>query len=690
MLTMPIPADARLAAFPKIALDSTVYRNLVNGALAEQNVGLQWQGVSMQGADAYLQLEVVAAPDAGAAIQLDRSFTIPEAIQAFRAAEETVETRRQAMVQAAAAQMVLRDPPTDARLKDLNPAERAWLEKTSDALAQIADDICAAQTTPWSQEIEAWVETHGTALDKWHYRRIRTPELPLLLERNCPTSFENSENYASSVSCFPPTPSYNAMLPADFSKEELAHLETFPPEHPVRLPYTVVERASDADVAALTAGPLKEGGREIRWLVTGLDGRQYSVTHILFHPRYVAYFRAFADILEDHAQLQVGDSSLDPTFRDYLLEMATCLRNGDMERMLNADLNQTKGDLYLSFFPHESYWADNMKFPWSFAVGLRDHQAINALRHKAYAFAALEEKACTIAARVGAPPPTSSIATDEIEKSVQVVWFHRNGGYLRTCAGGEVLGHDYPKVVYPGVAGHRAVIIADPVFADEDILQGLAAEFLPPEDAAQVNATAVLENIVWHEGSHGVSGNKPDTVVVGGAGTFGVVYGKQWGNVVEPQSDTAVPVAHEVLFSNQDTTEAEMNASLRSQFVRLLRKFVPKEKVLSEKFDAPHSFGATISLGWLYLQGNIVELGDDGLFQVDWERFAQSQKDLWDKLTEFGFQNSSEAFREFCRQCVAAIPDPIQKRILEGLARKNHRFLLNRGHLKPAPLGPAA
>ena len=280
--------------------------------------------------------------------------------------------------------------------------------------------------------------------------------------------------------------------------------------------------------------------------------------------------------------------------------------------------------------------------------------------------------------------PDTEFDVSNIEQMVQIVWVYRNGGFVRCFPHGEVAGHDYPKVCPEGVTAHRFVVIADTIHADIGILKGLAEEFLPPADAAMVSFEALREFTLWHEGSHALLGNRPETATTGGS-TMGTTYGHLWGHLAEPQSDTAFAKAHHILRSDHAMDQRLAAATLRTQFIRLLKKFVLKSVVLDPNFDDPHTFGANQTLGHL-LQEGIARLREDGKFDVDWERFAQFNRTLWKELLAYGFQDSPEPYRQRAHEHIQAIPDAIQERIPEGQRRRLKRLLLNRGHLEPPPL----
>jgi hypothetical protein len=589
-------------------------------------------------------------------------------------AREVVEGRRRRVVEVAARQMLITPSPTLDHLDEATRPERLWLQRVAEPLARIANDLYAAQTSPWSECIDGWMARHGDAASLWHYHRIRTPNLPGLLPAFIPSDVPDAALYASSVAFFPRRPAYHAMLPADFSEEELAHLRNFPQDHPIRLPYTVVERLTEEEASTL-------GEEKASLIVRGLGDRPYRVTHMRFHPRYSRHFEEFAEILERNADVSVDGEALDPGFRDYTLRMAGCLRGGDFLDLLRADLEQSSGNILLTFFPHEGSWADNLKFPWMFEIGIRSRSLSETMSQRGDAFSMLEGRARGIAEACGAPAPNRPVEPVDVERMFQLIWVYRNGGFARAFPHGEPGGHDYPKIDLPGIRGHRAVVMADTVMATEERDKRYAEEFLSAEDAALVTGEAMLLLTIWHEGSHGVLGNKPDTPLADGR-TLGQVYANLWGRLVEPQSDAAFAVVNNWLRNGGRVTREEYDRMLRAAFIVILKRMAPPERLWEPSYDSGHEAGATMTFGWL-LQTGVVEPLDEGRFDVAWDRMAESLERLWVALTHFAFDDSTRPFREFVDQCVASIPSPTMDRILGVQRRLRTRRLLTRGDVSP-------
>lgn len=661
------------------------YVRLVNRVLQERGTGLQW---IPDGAPGDRYVGKVASSD------LSRYMTgwrvHAAAIQAaFCDARRIVEERRMAMVRAADAQMKIVESPTFDHLDSLNRAESAWLQLVSARLAFITDQLYTAQTSLESDALCEWMKDHADPVSMRHFQRIRTDDLPILLEKFMPENIPEASLYASSIALFPDRPAYSAMYPHDFTAGELEFIEKkYPSTHPIRQPFTVIERATKDNLHLDSEGNFQRGpgGQEIRWLVEGPDKQSYIVTHMRFHPRYEGFFLQFAYVLRRYADICVGGETLHPNFKDYVLTMARCLRSGDFVNLLKADLNQVEGNLFLTFFPHEGYWDDGIKFPWMFEVGIRDRIASEKFRERGYIFEKLEERAREIGSRVGASAPTHTIGMGDIEKMVQVVWVYKNGGFLRGFPHGIVAGHDYPKADYEGVEGHRVVIVRDSFSssAAQEQAARLAHEFLPAPDADMINVDVLLSNIIWHEGSHGVSGNKPDTALSQG-GTLAQALGSLWGKLVEPQSDVAFVVANRIAFEDGKISKEEREAALRRQFLRLMTMTQKRERVLDREFPAPHPAGATMTLGWLYQEGISITLDENEKFIVDWAQFEAGLARLWEKLTEFGFLGVPDDFFAFYQGCIRAIPDYVEARILAGQRKHLAKNLLNRGDLIPRP-----
>ncbi len=668
---------------PAAEVISTSYAGLLNESLALEGLAIKETAIGKASLDLLRSqrgLRTILEPATSG-----HPIRWAKAQEAVKTAQAAIEARRMTMVAAAAKQMDIVATPTFSKLGWVNPAERLWMERTAPRLARIAGELYTAQTNPDSRRIEHWMKKNGDALSRWHFDRVRTADLPALLDSHMPKEIEHAEAYASSVPWFPAVPRYSAMLPSDMTPEELSFLvATYPSSHPVRTPYTVVERATRLSIRKLRSGPRKTAaGLEYQWLVDGQGGQKYKVTHMRFHPRYSSLFQRFAKIVKESADITDGITSLHPSFRNYLLEMVECLMSGDFVRLLKADLNQTEGNVFLTFFPHEGYWDDNMKFPWMFEIAIRDQDAIRAVREKGYVLNRLEDRARAIASRLGAPQPSHVIDMGEVEKMVQVVWMWRNGGFVRAFPHGEVAGHDYPKADYETVSGHRAVIIADPMMARRPLARRIAAEFLPERDLSKLTDETAIANVLWHEASHGISGNKPDTRLRSG-GTLGVAYGALWGKLAEPQSDAAFAVANEILLADNLISVQTYESSLVDQFLRCMSMFRSKERVLQDGFD-PHAAGATMTLGWLIMEG-IVRLNEGTeLFDVDWERFNGSLVRLWEKLTEFGFQGDPSAYKSFFRDTVSAIPEAMEKRIIAGQKKHLTRALLSRNDITAPP-----
>ncbi len=668
MLSVHLPIVNGIPNFTGVFPVTQTYVNLVNHVLQERDTGLQWNPNGEPG-DRYIG-------------RISTGWRVSTSViqTAFCDARRIVEERRMQMVRAADTQMKIIESPTFDHLDSLNLAERAWLKLVSGELAFITDELYAAQTSLESDAFMQWMKDHADPVSMRHFQRIRTSDLPNLLEKFMPTGIPEAVLYASSIALFPDKPTYSAMFPHDFTPAELQFIEEkYPPNHLIRQTFTVIERATDKN--------LDFESQNINWsLVRGMNNTTYKVTHMRFHPRYERFFLQFADVLDRYAEISVGGESLHPKFKEYVLKMAACLRSGDFVEILKADLNQIEGNLFLTFFPHEGYWDDGMKFPWMFEVGIRDRATSEKFREQGYIFERLEEKAREIGRRVGAPEPTHKVDMGDIEKMVQIVWVYRNGGFLRTFPHGIVGGHDYPKANYDGVKGHRVVIVKDSFFSNisEEQARRVAYEFLPDEDAAMVNLDVVLSNIIWHEGSHGVSGNKPDTALSQG-GTLSQAMGSFWGKLVEPQSDVAFSLANRIGFEDKKISREERAAGLRRQFIRLMTATHKRERALDEKFPSPHAAGATMSLGWLYQEGVSMSLNENGKFIIDWEQFETSLCRLWEKLTEFGFLGVRDDYFKFYQECIRAIPDSVEARILEGQKKHLVKNLLNRGDLIPHP-----
>ncbi len=673
---------------------SDTYVRHLNAALAEQGAGITVSapkpGAVETNHDSFVIVELgnlSASPGSG-------FLNLAPIENKLIAAQRRVEELRQAAALASAKTVTVAPNPTLDHMGHLNPAESAWLERVSGPLAELVNDLYAAQTDLHYEDYRRYMEGGSDLLhppnlkdehprkvpvdsaSRWNFARIRTPDQPTL----------DDQTYNSSIPWFPQRPWTSAMLPDDFTAEETAYLKTrYRPEHPVHFPYTVLERMSPEEASPTPV--TKSDGIEKEWHVPGLDGRWYRVTHMRFHERYARFFDPMADLLENNADITVAGTALDPGFRDHTLSVAKALRSGDFLKLLEDDLNQPLGNIFLTIFPHESEWEDRIKNPWELVVGVRDHQITQRLQTNAIrVHQQLQAWTREIAEEFGVSSPIGEPTEPKnVMKMVEVVWAYRTGGYFRSVLDGDVGGHDYPKWKNPRFQGLRkAVILADSEYVRIPVRQGLARNLFGEEMAGLFDFLVRLENTAWHEIAHDF--NRPDTIVAGGV-TLGTAFGSSLDAFAEPQSDAAIGAAQAVLLDAHVITEKDSEKSFFNFLLRALQmanksNFLKQLDKGARDFTNNHAFGLTVIVGWLFQNGvlSLEEVEGGTRLKIDGEGLFN--KELWKRYIRMGYAGSKDAYFDFAEECIRAIPDQGVK-VITAAKLPIPRTIVGRGDVSP-------
>lgn len=196
--------------------------------------------------------------------------------------------------------------------------------------------------------------------------------------------------------------------------------------------YTVVERAIPEEVERIqTIVKMNRFNEPMEWIVEGFEGRKYKVINIAFHERFRPHFLRVAQVLRENAPIEIDGDTLDPSFKEYTLVMADAFENGQFEKLLAADMAQTSGNLFFTFFPHEGYWSDNTKFPWMMEIGIRDGAFKNEALIHAQAFQWLEEKTARIIQTTGLSYEPRLMNSEDQARSSEFLWVLRTGGSIQ-------------------------------------------------------------------------------------------------------------------------------------------------------------------------------------------------------------------------------------------------------------------
>lgn len=583
----------------------------------------------------------------------------------------SIEGKRRQVVKAARDQMqIVTSRTLDRNILNLaTPAEVGWIKFVSDPLQKISLTLFGRQANYNYDALVVWMTANGDPDSVHHFSRMQTPAVPPLAAvtdaalRSRLDLSEKAEksptDFANVFPWFQGSPSFNAMLSPDIDRQDLEYFsKTYDKNSPILLPWTVIERM---ETRPESASPSAVKGRDDKW---------YRVTNIAHHPRYRPLFLDAAKVLRDGAKKFPG---IDPEFRDYTLTMAECFETGDFIRLLKADLNQSKGNLFLTFFPHEGYWGDGIKFPWMLEVGIR--QPSSQSPEEAGLIQELEDKVAAFAQQKGLPYTRRAIDSSDAKKSAVLFWAYRTGGFMRAFFR-EPIGHDYPKRDYPGINQHRNVVVLDSAGAKVPFLR-LQQKELFRTPGTPIAAEQVVDFANWHEGSHG-TGMRPLDKVASGR-TMSDVFGPCWGALAEPLADAGSIWLNIRRFEKGVISRTALDHFLNGAAMYQLDRMKPSKAIMGPYLchpEAGHLVGAAMMTGWYFKEGVLTTKGNQ--VELAHDKMIAATNTFWEKLTDFSLTDNVEGYKSFIRDTVTAIPADVEKHALASQAKNSKATLVNR------------
>lgn len=681
--------------FPGWASSSDRYRELFNTVAQEMNLGIAWTQDAAGGAANVPEAErgeVEIAPEARQRYGLDGPAGIkvnPLFSEDICKVTAEIERRRRFMAKAGIDVFPAAESGTFThhKLDALSPAERRWMETVAPAFADEAHQIYGLQAVPQFLPTQGWMDVYADDASQYHYHRI----LSSLIPEGDGNGFADPEKYASSVPWFPRDSLssghlYGMMWPVDFTKAELDHINAhYGEDDPIRLPYTVVSRIDAAEAARIERSPAKDGKAPVEWVRTGPDGKRYRVVNMAFDEQMRPHFQRIASLLRAKADIAEQGSTLGPAFRGYTLEMADALEHGDFPRLLRADMAQ-KGRIFLTFFPHEGYWACNTKYPFMFEVGVKDSSLDQAVAKQGYAVAWLGKEIEGIAREAGlsayrAPKFDPAAVVD----STAFFWPVRAAAFMRIHER-DPGGHDYPKRTYAGIEGHRVVMLLDVLETWAPRTASVAEATFGKEIAGLVSPESFSKSTFWHEVGHGAQ-LRPEVKTLSGK-PVSSAFGNLWGVLVEPWADAGVVLAYDRLRRDGKVSEQEFREVVLTDILYSAVRLQPRAKALSDDVisGAPHYTGSGMYLGWLYNHGAIVR-GKGALLAFDEAKIVPAARKFVERLATIAAKGDAKALDAFMRECVAMIPEDLEKQIVAKKAAATPYRLIDRGDLEPMPKG---
>lgn len=586
-----------------------------------------------------------------------------------------VERRRKAVNDAGMQVFPLEKSSTFSQRRDalLNPAEKAWYQRVGETLYDASMVIYGIQAAPQHPETLKWVHRQADPSSRFHYERARAASgAP---KKDVP-GIPESNRYASSVSWFPDAPSYSNMWPLDLTADELTYINaTYNDQDPIRLPWTRVSRVSAADAEKIADNSPKFDEPQHEWARKGAGDRWYRVVNMTADPEMRPQFLRMAKALRDNAGISVKGSTLDPQFKQLTLTMADCLESGDFQRLLVEDLKQASGNLFMTFFPHEGYWRDGVKYPIIFEVGVVDTTALDRLKAQSYVFNWLGKEVEKLAQGAGFSKYTAPVFNaDNVRRTAAFLWPLRTGGFMRAFQR-DPGGHDYPKRSYPGISDHRVVMLLDTLTSWNAMLNNLMGKLLP--EGNRPSAPRIIDFAVYHEAGHGAQ--IPQNQILPNGKTLNGALGKWWGVLVEPWADVGAVLAYDKLKDDGVIQEAEFRDVVLSGLIYNVLRLYPRQVALSDDMiaEGPHITGSSMYLGWLYREGAI--RWQDNRLTVDMKKISLSSRTFFDALVRQAVAGDPEAFKTFANDCVAALPEDVEKQLIANKKSTASYVLIDRG-----------
>lgn len=607
----------------------------------------------------------------------DNRLTHPLFTRDVQRVAEEIERRRLVMVEAGMRvfPIVRSGTYTHHKTDLLNAAEREFASRVADPLYEASQAIYGHQAMPLAGETLDWVRSHSDPFSRYHFERTRGSAFAVVDT----DQFPNAKLYANALPWFPTSPTYNNMWPADLSEEELAFIsQNYPADDPILMPYTKVLRISPEEAGRLNAQT--RDGTPVEWARRGRNGNWYRVVNMAFDDELRPHFLKMAMTLRENAEVSVDGAGLHPQFRDYVRTAADCLESGDFIRLLQADLGQAEGPLFLTLFPHEGYWDDGVKYPLIFSLGVRDDDLLASAAGQGYVVNWLGQQVERAAREAGLENYRAPAFEEKnLRQAAVFFWALRTGGFMRAFTR-DPGGHDYPKRDYPGVEGHRNVILQDVMETWAPLVRKAAEVFFGAEVARHVTFWGMSREAFLHEAGHGAQIRQ--NVTVGNGKTFSEALKDRWGVLVEPWADAGSILGHYQLFRDGKITEDQLRSVVTSGLIYNIVRLHPRAVAKSDDVakGGPHIAGSSMYLGWLFRHGALAQ-GEGSLLRFDEEKIYETTLQFFDRLTTFAARGDYDGFLAFVDETIGMLPEPLEAELIAGKKALPSYTILDRGDL---------
>lgn len=523
--------------------------------------------------------------------------------------------------------------PSSELWDKLNPAERRAVEIFAEQVLPAIDTIEARQQDHHALAVAAAMRDADDRSRKIFARVHRDTLVGAPFQGN---------PYGSLHPAFPGLPNINGMITPTLSLEEFAEItKGMPADDEFLRPTTVVT---------------EDGG----------------TIPLPLHPDFRVAHEKLAKTLTEITALNVQGSELHPKLILQLKAWAQFFTTGtapDEAAAVQAtiDAGEDAGLLRVHLGPSESYWADNIKFPYVLMVGIRDPQLAAILAEKQRAFFALEDSLRGIAHYA---PRTLSPRGGFADP----VWFILTGGFVSTYQYGEPAALNFPNHDYPGVEGSNRIIMLEvaPSYAPQ--AETVLARLLARDTSSWNSIHPLMHFVTAHESGHMIG--PPRSHVVPAGGTMGMAFGNHWGDADEPKADLTAVAQVSLLVRQQIaelqavwnqvegltvTREEAEDILFAALGMNLSKRYRGKDMFNDGKLHY-HSYGHMIQVGMLFKSGAL-RLEDDK-FEVDFDRMMSAYHELWRNIIGYQASGNVAGFLAYSSGLVAEIPDEADALIL--------------------------
>jgi len=547
----------------------------------------------------------------------------PQTTQKIRTVLNKVEAERKELV----AKSVGYHEHIDFRapLDRLKPVERAAVEFLNDEVKPILNHIEALQCQPQADAQVQWMSHYGDPNTKGLFTRFHRDQMagPWVYDER-----------ASLMPTFPDLPPINGMISPDISLDEFKALAA-------QLPPTAQEMRP-------TTMLTKENGKILAHAIAQ-------------DPRFRADHLALADKLEKLSKLKVEGESLHPALRAQFSNWAQYCRSGSLEDESRAvqssiDAGEAECMLRVHLGPSESYWEDNVKFPYILQVGVSDVELKKEVADWKGTHKALEESLADIPNYQPRPVKTRGGFADPVYGAVI-------GGFLESFSAREIKGFNFPNYPYPGVEGSNRYQMQESMAPVPGRARELAGRLL---DRVPDKLDDFLDlSTLFHESGH-LLGPQRNHITPSGV-PLGLAFGTHWGWAEEPKADLTVAEMISRRAQDGQLPQADKQAFMECVATEIMSYYSGKQGYKDGNAH-DHYYGFLLQIGYYLQTGAVekVETPQGPRLHLDSDKIEKSSHDLWRKLITFEAAGAKDDFLAFGNAIIEAIPDDVDKMIMDA------------------------